>query len=281
MKRMRMLGASLLWAIAVSAASVASPGAAEGGTGGLPEIGRCVKVSHHSGEYTSALCTHHRQPGHGKYQWLAGAGASQAKFSYVSGPLSLESTGKSAVLITCGGANGEGEYTSEKTLRMAKLVLIACQNPAVSGEKTWCQNSMSEHLGVIEGKELSGELGFIARSRKSVNVGVDLSGSIAFECEGWVELAKRSLGLGVARELTGSVIGEIGSVDSMVGKFAVPLEVVSGKQSPESLEGGSKDTLTTLVGSEKTPEPTVLRARTELKDEHSLEIKALCNGVGC
>jgi hypothetical protein len=282
MKLIRVLAlGSFLGAVAAVAVLGVSASAVEYGIKGVPELGHCAKVKRGTGEYKGAACLH-RHPGHGGYNWRGGPAASKGKFVLGAGPLRLESHGKSAALITCEFANGQGEWISDKTLVLTKLVLSNCKNPAVSGEKTWCQSG--ETAGKIEGKELSGELGLISKSPRVVSkrvIGLDLAGNIAFECEGYIEALNKATGLGVKRELTGSAIGSISPTNNEGTRFAVPLEVTGAKQSPERFEGREKDTLTTLVGSEKTPEETTLTGNYEVKVDENLEIKAFCKGQGC
>jgi hypothetical protein len=285
MKRVGIVGSGLAVAYVAVAMFAGSVSAYQYELKGLPELGRCVRVPPKHGNYMGANCIS-SNPGHGKYEWLPGAGETLKKFTLSIALPTFQSTGKSAVQIACGSGTGEGEYTGEKSMTIKKLLLEGCKNPAVAGEKAYCQKTGSTS-GEIEATELYGEIGFIVKSTRGhpgkKMVGMDLVGTITFECEGAVEDIKKGLGTGTAREITGSVIGKVTStLNRMVSaRLSVKDEVKSGAQSPESFEGIEKDTLTTLVGTEKVAEPTLLTANEGFTNEQSLEIKAKCRGSGC
>ena len=285
MRRGRILGSGLAVAYAAAAMFAGSASAYEYELKGLPELGRCVRVLPKHGNYMGATCEGSK-PGRGKYEWLPGPGETLRKFTLSVALPTFQSTGKSAVQIACGLGTGEGEYTGEKSLTIKKLLLEGCKNPAVAGEKAYCQKTGATS-GEIEATELYGEIGFIVKSTRGHSgkrmVGMDLVGTITFECEGAVEDLKKGLGTGTAREITGSVIGKVTStLNHMVSaKLTVKDEVKSGAQSPESFEGIEKDTLTTLVGTEKVAEPTLFTANDGFANEQPLEIRAKCKGSGC
>jgi hypothetical protein len=273
--------------VAVSGVGLdATANAAEYAIKALPELGRCVRVAKHTGEYGDAACTRRLRGNTGKFDWLPGAGASKTGFTLTMSRLELGSTGASKASIQCEEATGQGLWETEKTSRLAKLTLTSCRNVDVA-EKKWCQSG--ETLGEIDATALTGELGFIQNSRHVANVivGLDLAGTIKFECEDVVEPpagpATVVTGTGVKREVTGSVIGKVSPLDGASTSFATKLVVSGGKQSPVKFEGQPADTLTTLVtplGGGGTPEATTLTGTYTLKNEQSLEIKAFCKARG-
>jgi hypothetical protein len=244
-----------------------------------PEFGRCVKVAHGTGEYNGANCV--ALEGGRNYNWVPGPGATPKFTTIVELPV-INSSGASKTTISCEFAEGEGEYTGAKTETVKKLVFRDCETPEKPGEKPeeafkrWCQN-IGNFRGEITASELSGELGYITATTLT---GLDLkplSGSnlAAFECGGANETTERGMGTGVSRELQGSVIGRVLKINRMTTEGLVKYTVNrKGFQVPEHLEGGAKDTLTTLVGLvEKTPEPTTFSGLEEITNAEALEVK--------
>ena len=280
MRHVRRTGLGLVAAVALGVPLAPSALGAEYNLHALPEIGRCVRVGKGAGEFRGGVCTQGKPKA--RYAWHSGPGANKL-FTGTFGTTRLNTAGDE---ISCLGATAEGEFTGPKTLTVKKLVLEACELSAVTGAARFCQNSMGTN-GVINANELVGELGFISRAKpKRPIVGIDLkpaSGSnlALFECGGANEPLGKSLGNGTTRELQGSVVGKIEPIDAMGSDLAVPFEAVGASQSPEALEGGVKDTLTTLVGMSKTAEATVLRGVWHLKSQEPLEVLAKCKGAGC
>jgi hypothetical protein len=112
-------------------------------------------------------------------------------------------------------------------------------------------------------------------------VGLDLSGTISFECEGGNEITKTGDGLGTKREIVGSVIGRIVGINNPATSFEVTHEVKHSAQFPEKFEGQGTDTLAELVGTEKTPEAAWMVSKDTIQSEVPIEIKAKCKGAGC
>jgi hypothetical protein len=229
------------------------------------------------GEFKNAACT---KPGHGKGKanWLAGPGA-KPRFTLTLGAPALQSTGASNVLITCAIGKGEGEYTGGQTLKLTKLSFSGCaESPRKAGVSSDCQATGSPN-GEIVGNELAGELAFIHAARKKAKVGVDLQGAggvlANFECGGASEGTGKGTGAGTPRELEGSVIGTLKPLNAMSAGNTLTYQVSAGAQVPEHFEGALPDTLTTLVGLEKTPEPTTLSASGELASEEAIEINTV------
>jgi hypothetical protein len=242
----------------------------------LPELGRCVKSAPEMGEYKFGHCAV-PAAGKGSNNWLMGPGEKR-KFTSVLKAPAIETTGGNKVLITCASGTAEGEYTGSHTLTVKKLVFSGCAESPAKGLASDCQNTGGAN-GQIEAKELAGELGFVAHTAKP-KVGVDLkaaSGSVmaAFECGGASEVTGKGTGTGTPRELEGSVIGNVKAINTMALKNALSYEASGGHQAPEHFEGGVRDTLTTLVGLQKTAEPTTLVALEEVKNEEPLEINTV------
>jgi hypothetical protein len=242
-----------------------------------PQLGRCVPSARRMGEFKNAACT---KPGHGKGKanWLAGPGPKPG-FTLTLGAPALQSTGAGNVLITCTIGKGEGEYTGAQTLKLTKLSFSGCaESPRKAGVSSDCQATGSPN-GEIVGDELAGEVAFIHAARKKAKVGVDLQGAggvlANFECGGASTGTGKGTGAGTPRELEGSVIGTLKTLNAMSAGNALTYQVSAGHQVPEHFEGALPDTLTTLVGLEKTPEPTTLSASGELADEEAIEVNSV------
>jgi hypothetical protein len=250
---------------------------------GLPEFGRCVKSAPKQGEYRYVHCNVDAA-GKGTHNWLPGPGPN-SKFKSVYKAPALQTTGAGKTLITCVSGAGEGQYSGVKSVRITKLVLSGCAISPASGIVSKCQNIGAAN-GEIEAKELVGELGFIASGPKP-KVGLDLkaaSGAVmaSFECGGASEVTGKGSGTGMPREIEGSVIGKLAKLDTMVTTNTTTYEAKAGHQVPESLQGGVKDTLTTLVGLTKTPEATTLATLEEVKSEEAIEVRdKLCKAGVC
>jgi hypothetical protein len=245
---------------------------------GLPEFGRCVTSVKGKGEYLGMHCNY-EAGGKGTHNWLPGPGPNK-KFTSTLKATALETTSAGKTLITCSSGEVKGEYSGIKRVRIAKLVLSGCAISPSSGVASKCQNVGAAN-GEIETKELVGELGFIATTKPKV--GLDLkaaSGSVlaSFECGGASEMTGKGSGSGTPREIEGSVIGNVGNLNNMTTANTTSYEDKAGKQVPEKFQGGLKDTLTTLVGLAKTPEPTTFASLEEVKSEEAIEIRdKLCN----
>jgi hypothetical protein len=227
----------------------------------LPSLGRCVKASPpKTGEWIYARCVGYAH-GKGAYNFLPGPGA-QRKLTGQLGAITLETTGRAK--ITCASGTSSGEYTGSKTLTMT-LALSGCERPSTHQP---CQSVGSASHQIVTGA-LEGELGFITSGAK-ISVGLDLEHEPAlatFECATTAAPGKELI------NLTGSVIGPIKKIDSMVPGFTVTYKQAAGRQVPEAFEGGAKDTLvTSIVGGSS--EQTGLSATLTITNEEALEIKA-------
>jgi hypothetical protein len=228
----------------------------------LPAIGRCVKTAaKHTGEFETSKCVS-ASPGEGNFEWQEGPGA-KAKFTTSGGKVTLQGVG--GATVQCKKSTGSGQYTGAKSLT-ATLAFTGC---ALTSSKAACQSS-GAGAGEIVTSALAGQLGFIEdQSGPSdellVSVGVDLSHSpslIAAECAGLSE----------AVTVTGSVIGSIGKLGTMVTANTLTATQATGKQSPEAFEEQPKDTLSATLGSGA--EQAGLASKVTITNEEKLEVKA-------
>jgi hypothetical protein len=243
-----------------------------------PQLGRCVPSARRKGEFKNAQCT---KSGHGKGKdnWLAGPGPKAQFTSTLSAPV-LESTGASTIRITCTAGKAEGEYAGAQTLKVTNLTFSGCaESPRKAGVASDCQGTGLAN-GEIVTNELAGEVGFISRVGRKRTVGLDLrgpgSGALAdFECGGASGVTGKGTGAGTARELDGSVIGKLKTINLMSASNVVTYQAIGGHQVPERFEGALPDILTTLVGLEKTPEPTTFSATGEITSEEAIEVNTV------
>jgi hypothetical protein len=261
MRRSRMLGACML-AVALSAVFAA------GASASLPELGRCVKVTNHTGEYIGIHCIHKSPTHKGEAEFTTGAAKNKFEGFNPSGSVVLQTA---KLKISCSAITLNGEYTGAKT-STATLDLISCANDAT---KHKCQSNPLKEGEIEPSSALKGELGFITGGEKPT-VGLDLKPEnqpiVVFECgepgKGETELQAT---------LEGSVIGQIKKLNVMVPEFSLLFKSLGGKQVPEKFEGGATDTLTLKVvkGGLPTTESAVLKATVTLPNEEPLEIKAI------
>jgi len=269
MKRIVMLGCIVAGCALIGAAGAATASAA------LPEFGRCVEVAPKTGEYSGKNCLA-PAPGKGKWVFLPGAGEKKKFTAEVEEPLLKTAGGKE---IKCQSGESEGEYTGANTVAVSKLVLKNCQ---IAGAKTvyesFCQN-IAAFRGEVSASELVGELGYIRGGEKPL-VGLDFKPKLGkalatFECGGANEITEHGMGTGTLLEVEGSVIARVQRINKMVSENVIKLQATkAGVQVPEQFEGGEKDTLVTLVGLAKTPDPTVFTGFAEVINEEPIEIKA-------
>lgn len=258
-----MVACALIGGVAVGTASAE-----------LPEFGRCVEVAPKTGEYAGKSCLT-PAPGKGKWTFLPGAGEKK-KFTAEVELATLKTTGGKE--IACQSGESEGEYTGVKTVAVSKLVFKNC---VIAGAKTFfegfCQN-IGAFRGEVTASELVGELGYI-RSGEKPRAGLDFKPKLGkalatFECGGANELTERGMGTGTPLETEGSVIGRVTIIDKMVQDNIVKFQAKGGAQIPEQFEGGGRDTLVTLVGLEKTADPSTFTGFAEVIGEEPIEVKA-------
>lgn len=165
---------------------------------------------------------------------VAGASAALPEFSTsgtftgTSGAGKLETVGGSTV--TCKKDKSSGSF-SGKTVSNVKVTFEECETTLFGFFPVSCTNIVT--------KTLSGELGYINKSTKTV--GLDLkpaSGS---------ELANTECG-GVTIVVDGSVIGQITPTKTKTTKYTLTYTQSEGKQTIQKFEGGPTDTLSASVG---------------------------------
>jgi len=251
-------------ALALTASAVVACSLAAGASAGLPELGRCVKVP--GGKYAGSNCLR-LAARKGSYEWEAGPGEKK-KFAGASTTLvTLETVGAKRK-ISCSSAQFEGEYTGAKTETL-KVALVGCGEVANS---KGCQSSPLAE-GEITG-ELEGELGYIVGGEKP-QAGWDLkpkspaTSLFTFTCGKLPEVA-------LLATIEGSVIGRALPIDKMAVESKITYKALRGVQSPQSFEGGAKDTLTGkfLAGVESTTEELGLSGVRVDENEEPLELKA-------
>jgi len=154
---------------------------------------------------------------------------------------------------------GEVGATGTKTVSGVKILFTGCTS-ALGGCK-----SAGKMAGEIETATLSGEIGYLVKPTK---VGVDLTNAVAlanFECGG------------TAIEVTGSVIGEITPLKTVIkhtgAAFVLTYEEKEGKQKFTKFEGGATDVLFAKIGT-AAPVESGQSAKDEAKPEvEGTEIK--------
>jgi hypothetical protein len=249
------LAASALLVAIASATASAAP----------PEFGHCVPATPKTGEYTGSHCVT-PAGGTGKYNWVAGPGANP-KFEGTSETVPIiEMPG---LVISCSVATYNGEYTGAKTASVT-VDFIGCLNAATHKK---CQTNPVKEGEIEPPGALEGEIGHININGLQ-KVGLDLKRSpaiAAFTCGEPLEVPE------VSGTLEGSVIGQIGPLNSARTEFKLKYAAAGLTQIPESFEGGEKDTLTAKLdsGLTTTEVPAVLKDRlVEILNEEPIEIKA-------
>jgi len=227
----------------------------------LPDFGHCVKAKSslegrktiYHGLYGNSACTIQNTEATGRFEWVAGAGASKG-FSGALKPVKLETVGHQ--LVSCSGGSDAGEYTGAKTESLT-LTLTGCSTPSGS-----CHSGAT--AGEIRTGALTGSLEFIKENEGTVKpvVGVDIapaSGTqlAAFECGASAET------------LTGAVIAPIAAVDKSATALNISAKASAGKQLPEAFEVGPRHTLS--LGGEQAG----LTTTATQTGEEAIEIKAI------
>ena len=256
MKRIRILGACLITAVALGAVGAAGVASAE-----PPEVGRCVAVEGvkegkktvYSGGYASAHCTRTKPLHNGKYEWLPGPGTKNKFFG--EGEEALFTTVGGQTLY-CSGMTEKGEYTGPKTMKL-KLSYQICEDAA----KRPCQTTPA-HAGEIEAlATMEGTLAYINGAKKIAGWDLKPEGGSGALFTYYCGTLPESI-----HTVEGSVIGQakngfvVGNLNKMSKRGAIAYKDVKGKQLPEAFEGQATDTLTTTTtGIEmRSPEQTGL-----------------------
>jgi hypothetical protein len=263
---------SLVASIAVGVIGVSGASAAQYEVRGLPELGRCVKVSPGTGVYPTANCITAGSPGTGNFNWIQLTSGEKRTFTASALESTLTTVGQST--ITCLKASISGEYTGPKNATV-HIEFHECSNGGAQ-----CQSEPTAK-GEIKTFPLEAELGFIKNQVKEgtpiIWVGLDLKPQSPFpdlmvlQCGAATETVR----------VEGSVIGRIKPLEKMtVATNLIYTATRSGKQVPEKFEGGLNDTLTTTftLGIVSTTGASTLTIKGEAgQNSVPLEIKAKGN----
>ncbi len=234
---------------------------------GLPEIGRCMRVtpvmegrhSTYHGAYTTAHCTTTSATHEGKFEWSAGPGTGGG-FTGSAKSARFETTGEVDHLgpfsrIACAGSSESGEFTGPRTA-VATLTFSSCVEVK---SKATCQ-STGEPAGTVQTGSLDGELGVIEGGEAPVL-------GIAFRPHGSTVLAKIECGAS-AISVEGGVIAQLKPIDGMSSNHTLIYKGHEGAQSPAAFEGEAPQTLS--VG-----DPMSLKMTMALVGAEPLEVKAI------
>jgi hypothetical protein len=256
--------------LVAGAATAPSAWAAEYELEGLPEFGHCVPAATpHTGEYVGRNCLA-PAGGKGKFNWEPGPGP-KPKFEGLISVTKLETVGKKFT-VECSSGAAHGEYKTPKTASVA-LELIGCVRLDTEQK---CQINPAKEAE-IQGS-FEGELGFIkGGSRPKVGLSLKTPSPVVFSCGLPPELP-------TTVTVEGAAIGMFKGIDRMRETFRLSYVAPGGKQSPESFEGGPKETLTlkaitgvetlaeqvglTIVDVEEKPKPLLI------ENEEPIEVKA-------
>ncbi len=269
---MRRIGTWLCLAALLVACAATAPSAwaAEYEIQGLPEFGHCVPAATpHTGEYVGRNCLA-PAGGKGKYNWEPGPGP-KAKFEGLISVTKLETVGKKFT-VQCSSGAVHGEYKTPKTASVA-LELIGCLRLDTEQK---CQVNPAKEAEIQASFE--GELGFIKGGAKpKVGLSLKTPSPVVFSCGLPPELP-------TTVTVEGAAIGLFKGIDRMRETFRLSYVAPGGKQSPESFEGGPKETLTlkaitgletlteqvglTIVDVEEKPKPLLI------ENEEPIEVKA-------
>jgi hypothetical protein len=237
MKRLKIMGVCIT---AVCAVGLITGGAASAATyelTGLPELGRCVKLSTKTGLYKYKNCVALSEGSKGSFEWEPGPGEKPG-FVAEAGEVKLETV--AGVRVSCASGELNGSWQDGKTAS----VTVAFRGCA--SKERGCGADPSKPTEITnEGSPIEGELGFIEKGEKP-KVGLDLkpkegsSELLKFTCGGPPELTFPELW-----KIEGSVIGRIRYLDHMNQTFALLYQQTkgtSGKQNPQNFAEGVKDT---------------------------------------
>jgi hypothetical protein len=259
-----------------SAIFASAAGAAEYPITALPQLGRCVKVKSHTGEWLEGHCQGRVR--HGNDNWLEGPGA-KPKFIGAGGVVVLV-TSNSAHQIECAASQEEGEYVHSK-LQALKWTLIGCSRP-MGVTKQHCQNfppplPPESNAGEIAFEKATGELGMITHRtppKKSVD-GWEIKGLKAtVHCGEPPELNI------LVDEIEGSVVAPVAVLSNMVTEETLTYKSNGTKQVPEKFEGEPAAALTSKFTDLETlttsTEAVGVVGEVVTESEEPLEIKAQC-----
>jgi hypothetical protein len=231
MMRIKVTGLCLVAVVAMSAI------AATGASAANPEFGRCIKTKAGGGtKYNSAKCTVVAVGEKENYEWYAAFGSGKP----------LEKTGFTAVLkpetiatletkdgkkVTCRKLIAKAKFTSNTTISGSQTDFSECESSGIK-----C-NTEGAGVGVIQVKELEGELGVISKGETGVK---DKIGTVVWPKGGTAtsgaEFVEFACG-GLVVKVKNSVIAPITS-NAMKLSATVKYTAAKGVQKPTKFLGG-------------------------------------------
>jgi hypothetical protein len=189
------------------------------------------------GEFTTAGC---QVEGAGAYEWSAGVPSGGFSSALKPATTVKMETSVSKEKVTCTGESGVGEITGAKTIGNLAITLTGCES--LGGKCTTA--------GLVEGEiqtaTLEGTLGIEKITEKlgkeTVHAALDLYPAVG--SGPFLEFTCSTSGTTV---IDGSVIAPVAG-GRMLRIETFKLAAGSGKQKPESLEGGSREVLRNALG---------------------------------
>jgi hypothetical protein len=244
MRRIRIIGACLVAALALSAIMAASASA----FGEPPEIGRCLK--HAGGKWKSGSCKVPAVPGEEKYEWYPAFKAAENGETKLAEKLKFTSVNKPETLIQletvegegigCKGQTASGEVTGPKTVKAKNIAFTEC---AAAGLKCTSTNPVAGKVGEVKVKELNGLLGIekfgeTHAKDKVANLFKPTEGEIftEFECGG------------IPVTVKGEVMNPV-TANAMKLSATVKFIAKNGKQKPEKFATDPSGTKRVLFSS--------------------------------
>jgi alpha-tubulin suppressor-like RCC1 family protein len=212
-------------------------------TGSPPEFGRCLPAKadddYEGGKYEGGCAAEGASRDH---EWYAGVHA--PGFTVSGKDVKLVSiAGKE---IICQSESATSEFSDTKQVRDLVMRLTGCQL-IVAGLDAECTSAGAQE-GEVVTYSLEGTLGW--EDKATAKVALALTPTAGSERVAEFLCTNATTTLPVL--ISGSVIAQIavGHVNKMASALTLKFKQTKGKQAPEQVEGGSKDTLELAVGSE-------------------------------
>jgi hypothetical protein len=263
------MGLAMLCVLGLLATS--APATAYRGVLAVPEYGRCKAVTSPGGAFKSGACT--ELGGLKNHEWFAAFGSAEP---LVKPHFGVELTAGSKVTlevvpgtkITCTGATGSGEYTSNTTTGAIALTLTGCEMSANSCENTGTAGEVRFH-------ELASALGVLKQEALGTpaKIGVRLEPQVAGE-----DVADFTCGPFLIKVI-GKVITKAGANAMQLIPPRVYMQT-KGEQHWEHFEGGAFDEVVlsvSIAGSAFVE--AGLEGNLKLRNEEAVDIH--CQPEGC
>jgi hypothetical protein len=276
MRVIRIVASCGLASLALCGLGTASAAASTYPLTGLPELGRCVKVTLGTGHFNRNNCVGTDKDGNdGEYEWEPGPGASAGFEGVISSIIFRRPTG-GAIGCTVGLINGE--YANGKELKVKTVELQGCHR--TQNQKP-CYTEPLKQGTIFSETALKGTIGFIPNPNNPSApwVGFDLAPEselsevvLSFFCGEGVGTNAEKV------EFKGSVIGRIKTLNKMIKENGIQYKQAAGVQNPEKFITGEKDTLTEEYSSfpfiTTGKEPIGLETIGYFKNAELMEVKA-------